>query len=110
MHQLCSKAKLRMFAGTAVERDFVEAPSQMLENWCWCPEALARMSAHHETGAPIPQELVDALLRSRNANAGVFNMRQIVLGTFDQVRKPVRAVVCSSCPVPVCNRTAPAHL
>ena len=84
MHQLCSKAKLRMFAGTAVERDFVEAPSQMLENWCWCPEALARMSAHHETGAPIPQELVDALLRSRNANAGVFNMRQIVLGTFDQ--------------------------
>ena len=56
----------------------------MLENWCWCPEALARMSGHHETGAAIPAELVTALLRSRNANAGVFTMRQIVLGTFDQ--------------------------
>ena len=62
-----------------------EAPSQMLENWCWEPAALARMSRHHATGVPIPAPLMDALLRSRNANQGVLNMRQIVLGTFDQV-------------------------
>ena len=60
MHQLCSKARLVHFSGTRVERDFVEAPSQMLENWCWMPEALRRMSAHHETGAPIRDELMAA--------------------------------------------------
>mmetsp|Transcript_22645 Transcript_22645/g.70513 ORF Transcript_22645/g.70513 Transcript_22645/m.70513 type:complete len:714 (-) Transcript_22645:155-2296(-) len=84
MHQLCSKAKLAMFAGTRVERDFVEAPSQMLENWVWQPEALHRMSRHHKTGEPIPEELLQALLQSRNANAGILNMRQICLASFDQ--------------------------
>ena len=84
MHQLCSRARLVHFAGTRVERDFVEAPSQMLENWCWQPAALHRMSRHHETGAPIPEPLLAALLRSRHANQGVLNMRQVVLGTFDQ--------------------------
>jgi Zn-dependent oligopeptidase len=56
----------------------------MLENWCWKPEALRRMSAHHATGEPIPPALLDALLASRNANSAVLNMRQIVLGSFDQ--------------------------
>lgn len=84
MHQLCSKASLSRFAGTRVERDFVEAPSQMLENWCWQPEALNRMSRHFETGDPIPAELLQALLASRNANSGILNMRQIVLASFDQ--------------------------
>lgn len=84
MHQLCSKARLSMFSGTRVERDFVEAPSQMLENWVWQQEALARMSRHHETGAPIPEPLLAALLKAKNANAGILNMRQIVLATFDQ--------------------------
>ena len=64
--------------------DFVEAPSQMLENWCWQPAALHRMSRHHASGAPIPEHLLAALLRSRQANQGVLNMRQVVLGTFDQ--------------------------
>ena len=73
-----------MFSGTRVERDFVEAPSQMLENWCWQPEALARMSRHHATGAPIPDALQAAMINARNANAGILNMRQIVLGSFDQ--------------------------
>jgi Zn-dependent oligopeptidase len=41
-----------------VERDFVEAPSQMLENWCWEAPALARMSKHYLTGQPIAAELV----------------------------------------------------
>lgn len=84
MHQLCTRAQLAMFAGTSVERDFVEAPSQMLENWVWQPEALARMSKHHETGEPIPAALLQALIDSRNANAGILNMRQIMLASFDQ--------------------------
>ncbi|KAK8402429.1 hypothetical protein O3P69_000679 [Scylla paramamosain] len=84
MHHICSHATFAMFAGTHVERDFLEAPSQMLENWVWEKEPLTLMSGHYETSKTLPDEIVDKLAKSRKANAGGFNLRQIILGTFDQ--------------------------
>jgi len=84
MHGICSQTNTSKFFGTHVERDFVEAPSQMLENWVWQEESLKLMSKHYIDGSPLPKEMLDKLIASKNANAGGFNLRQIYLASFDQ--------------------------
>ena len=85
MHNICSQADIIMFAScSGVERDFIEAPSQMLENWCWEKEPLLLMSEHYKTKEAIPDDLLKKLYLSKVANAGAFNLRQIILATFDQ--------------------------
>ncbi|ELU36497.1 metallopeptidase MepB [Rhizoctonia solani AG-1 IA] len=71
------------FHGTSVARDFVEAPSQMLENWCWEPEVLKKMSSHYEKKEPLSDELIKKLIDSRYVNVGLFYLRQIFFGKFD---------------------------
>jgi thimet oligopeptidase len=84
MHNMCSEVELPKFAGTQVERDFVECPSQMLENWVWQVEPLRAISGHWKTGEPIPDSLLGPLLKSRQANSGTTNLRQLTFGIFDQ--------------------------
>ncbi|KAJ1976104.1 metalloendopeptidase [Dimargaris xerosporica] len=83
MHHLCSQTRWARFHGTSTENDFVEAPSQMLENWCWEPKVLRDFSSHYQTKEPIPDALLDSLIKSKNACAGLFNLRQLFFGLFD---------------------------
>lgn len=84
MHNMCTAAVYARFSGTAVERDFVEAPSQMLENWCFQEEVLVRLSGHYERNEEkLPKELLDPIIAAKNADTGLLNLRQIFFGTFD---------------------------
>jgi Zn-dependent oligopeptidase len=83
LHQTLTRAATARFSGTNTERDFVEAPSQIMEHWCWRPEVLTRFARHHETGEPIPTELVDQLVAARDLNVGVVNLRQAQFGILD---------------------------
>lgn len=83
-HQVCSKTSLSYFAGTRVERDFVEAPSQMLERFCFRPEVLLRISKHVKTGEKMPSELVQKIVAAKEANVGLLSKRQFVFALYDQ--------------------------
>jgi thimet oligopeptidase len=83
LHQTLTKAELVRFSGTSVERDFVEAPSQIMEHWTWKPDVLQRFARHHETGEPIPEDLVDRLAAAKNLNVALTKLRQMTYGTLD---------------------------
>lgn len=83
MHENLSRARFYSQSGTIVARDFVEAPSQMLENWVWDKNILKRISKHYITGEPLSDELVDKMLSAKTYMENYANMRQMVLGTFD---------------------------
>lgn len=70
LHGLASKVSYPSLAGTAVSRDFVELPSQLLEHWLSSAELLQRYALHHETNEPLPQELVEKLERASTFNQG----------------------------------------
>jgi thimet oligopeptidase len=84
LHHLLSQSPLASFAGVSVARDFVEAPSQMLEEWAWDTATLQQFSKHHTTGEPIPTDLCQALIAARTFGEAIFTERQLFLATLDQ--------------------------
>ncbi|MXP65033.1 M3 family peptidase [Roseomonas sp. M0104] len=70
LHGLLSRVRYPAQSGTSVRRDFVELPSQIYEHWIALPETLRRYARHHETGAPIPERMIERLLAARNFNQG----------------------------------------
>jgi thimet oligopeptidase len=83
LHFCLSTVDIARFSGYDTEWDFVEAPSQIMENWMWEPEVLQRFARHHETGAPIPDDLVERLVAARDLHQGLGTLRQIYLGKVD---------------------------
>ncbi len=83
VHGVLTKSPLTGYAGTSVARDFVEAPSQMLENWVWQKESLALFAKHYETGEMIPDELLDKMLAAKNVNSGTKALQQVYYGVLD---------------------------
>lgn len=83
MHGLCAEGHANQTRLAKCPRDFVEAPSQMLENWCFNKDVLKRLSKHIDSGEPLPEEQVQNLLRAKNVNEGFFMLRQVYLSTLD---------------------------
>jgi thimet oligopeptidase len=83
VHQTLTRADLVRFSGSAVQRDFVEAPSQMLEHWCWEPSVLAGFTRHVDTGQPLPETLLQSMLAAKRFNSGVATARQLFFATLD---------------------------
>ena len=114
LHHILSKVDVRRLAGTNVAWDWVELPSQIMENWCWEREALDLFARHYETGDRIPEALYSKMKRARNFRSANAQMRQIGFATLDLALHTQFDAASQTDPVPytreILQRHSPAEL
>jgi thimet oligopeptidase len=82
LHEILGRTTLGSQAGTATKRDFVELPSQMLEEWLWDAAMLKKVSSHYKTGEPLPDELIAQILKLKNFDTGSMLQRQLLFAFY----------------------------
>lgn len=83
LHEVLSQTRFSSQSGFSVARDFVEAPSQMLENWVWDKDILKLISQHYQTGESLSEEIRENMIRAKNHMVAYTSMRQLIFGIFD---------------------------
>lgn len=83
LHGLLSNCTYESLAGTNVARDFVELPSQIMENWASEPEVLKMYARHYETGKPMPDELIEKIIKARHFNQGFATVEYLAASFLD---------------------------
>ncbi|MBL7960562.1 Zn-dependent oligopeptidase, partial [bacterium] len=83
LHNMLTTSELYTYAGTGVARDFVEAPSQIFENWAWNYDAVKMFAKHYKTGEVLPKDLFDKMVAAKNVGSGIGAAYQIYYGMLD---------------------------
>ena len=92
LHGIFAQGRYGSLTGTSVARDFVELPSQIMENWAFEPEYLNSFAKHYQTGEPIPAELIEKVVAAKNYLAGYGQVRQLHFGYLDMAWHTLKEV------------------
>ena len=96
LHGILAKGRYGSLTGTNVSRDFVELPSQIMENWAFEPEYLNSFAKHHQTGEAIPADLIEKIVAAKNYLAGYGQVRQLHFGYLDMAWHTLKEVPAES--------------